>query len=100
MSHIAVWTDSSERVQRKHYHPDEVDTAGAHEADSSGSPPDVEPWVRVTEYYNPTDGFYYTTEDPMADSPLSDEQKQEMYDAFTSNDISKAREIVENALNQ
>lgn len=99
MSEIAVWTDSNGRVQRKHYMPDNVDTSEAYLVSSdSGTEPDVEPWVEVQEYYNPTDGFTYKTSDPFADSPLSQTQKQELYEAFTDNDIQKARTIVENSL--
>lgn len=100
MSEIAVWTDSDGKVQKKHYFPDTVDTSDAYLVQSEGTPPDVGVWVTVQEYYNPTDGFTYQTTDPLDNSPLSTTQKQELYKAFTSNDIQKARIVVENALSK
>lgn len=98
MSHIAVWTDENERVQRKHYHPEDVDTSDAHEVHEEGVAPDVADWVSVNEFYNPTDGFYYETEDPLAGLTFSDAEKQRLFDAVQDNDLVEARNIVEEAL--
>ena len=101
MSDIAVWTDSNGKVEQKHFYPDTIDTSDAYIVSSdSGSRPDVEDWVTVEKHYNPTDGFFYKTSDPLANSPLTKTEKQKLYEAFTGNDINKARTIVENALNQ
>lgn len=101
MSHVAVWTDANDRVKRKHFHPDEVDTSDAAIIlDRNDIPeyPDVEDWVLVEQFYTDSDGFYYETNDPLDGLDFSDSEKQELYDAFNHNDISKARTVVENAL--
>lgn len=57
---IAVWTDGKERVHRKHFKPDEVNTNGATAVTSeTPSPPTTEDYEEVTEYFNEKDGFYY-----------------------------------------
>lgn len=77
MSHIAVWTDANERVVRKHHHPDSVDTSGATETEQEPvDPPETaEPWERVHECFNTTDGFYYEVEDPLDGVSLTSQQK-------------------------
>lgn len=77
MSHKkAVWTDENERVKRKHYHPDEVDTSDVDSiTEEFDSRPTVEPWQSVTEKFNETDGFYYEVEDPLDGVSLTTEQE-------------------------
>ena len=95
---IAIWTDSNERVTRKHYDESQVDTTDAFVVDSEGVPPSTEDWVSVTEHYNDTDGFYYTTSDPFAGLNLTTSEKQDLYKACTDRDIEMARTVVENIL--
>jgi len=76
MSHIAVWTDGKERVHRKHYHPDGVDTSDVTDiVHANHNEPDTEPWQSVTEYYNTTDGFYYQVDDPLDGVSLTTQQE-------------------------
>jgi len=91
MSHIAVWTDGKERVCRKHCHPDDVATDGAYVTEEDPSPPKTEDYEEVQEFFNETDGFYYTVSgtDPYAgltekDKAILRMAKQMNYDNFES----------------
>jgi len=91
MSHIAVWTDGKERVHRKHYHPDGVDTGNAYLTEKDPYPPNTEDYEEVQEFFNETDGFYYTVSgtDPYAGLTEKDKAvlrmaKQMNYENFES----------------
>lgn len=55
---VAIFTNSNDKVIRRHYKPDEIDTSdAAYEGEQSNIP---EPTDRPNVlYYNDTDGFWY-----------------------------------------
>lgn len=93
MSHIAVWTDSNGRVQRKHYKPDTVDTSDCdYQVDKDGSYPSIEEWEKAVEYYNDTEGFHYEITD--ATNGLTESETTEMKDALDNGNRDRAQELI------
>lgn len=91
----AVWTDSNDRVMRKHYQPDDVDTSDAYVVDSI--PEDTSNSWEVRElYYTEAGGFSENVWDPMQGTGLTDDEKQELYRRITRGDYKGTVEFVHN----
>lgn len=96
MSHIAVWTDEDEVVQRRHYKPEEVDTSGCVVvSEEPPDRPDTENWVQDVLFYNDSDGFYYEEQDPFEGMDVPREMKVNINDAVQRSDLVELRKIME-----
>lgn len=96
---VAIWTDSDGHISKRHFKPEEVDTSSADAIiESIPNEPDNSVWIKNVAFYNETDGVYYKEEDPFEGLPLTDSEKRVLFEAITSGDLVKARNLLESKL--